>query len=82
MHILNQGTYIKADRSSLPKRIHFQISIFIINYYYCYLLLLLQFCTENKDICQICYRNVISIKYTFRGDSRNSATSKKKIFVT
>ena len=29
--------------------------------YYYELLLLLQFCTENNDICQICHRNVISL---------------------
>ena len=32
--------------------------------YYYELLLLLQFCTENNDICQICHRNVISLLNT------------------
>ena len=39
------------------------ILLYVITYYMYYyeLLLLLQFCTENNDICQICHRNVISL---------------------
>ena len=38
---------MKVYVSSLLKRTRFRILIFVVNYSYCYLLLLLQFCKET-----------------------------------